>query len=122
MTFQRLIDSILNGLPFVYVYLDDILIASPTLGSHRRHVADVLRILQQNSLVINSGKCVFGVLWRLGLSRRLFRPFSYAVVPDQGTQLYAGKPESSGAYLESRDMCCILFCHACVSLNQTLYQ
>jgi hypothetical protein len=29
MTFQRLMDSILNGLPFVFVYLDDILIASP---------------------------------------------------------------------------------------------
>jgi cleavage and polyadenylation specificity factor subunit 1 len=53
-------DSILNGLPFVFVYLDDILIASPCLESHRRHVAEVLGILQQNSLVINAAKCVFG--------------------------------------------------------------
>jgi Reverse transcriptase (RNA-dependent DNA polymerase) len=29
MTFQRLMDSILNSLPYVFVYLDDILIASP---------------------------------------------------------------------------------------------
>jgi hypothetical protein len=31
MTFQRLMDSILNGLPHVFVYLDDFLIASPSL-------------------------------------------------------------------------------------------
>jgi transposase InsO family protein len=60
MTFQRLMDSILNGLPFVFVYLDDILVASPCEESHRRHVAEVLRILQRNGLVINSSKCVFG--------------------------------------------------------------
>jgi hypothetical protein len=57
MTFQRLMDSILNGLPFVFVYLDDILIASPCLESHRSHIAEVLRILQQNGLVINANKC-----------------------------------------------------------------
>jgi Reverse transcriptase (RNA-dependent DNA polymerase) len=60
MTFQRLMDSILNGLPFVFVYLDDILIASPCLDSHRRHVAEVLEILSKNGLVINVGKCIFG--------------------------------------------------------------
>jgi hypothetical protein len=36
MTFQRLMNSILNGLPFMFVYLDDNLIASPCLDSHRR--------------------------------------------------------------------------------------
>jgi transposase InsO family protein len=60
MTLQRLMDSILNGLPFVFVYLDDILIASPCLESHRCHVAEVLRILQHNGLVINAAKCVIG--------------------------------------------------------------
>jgi Reverse transcriptase (RNA-dependent DNA polymerase) len=60
MTFQCLMDSILNGLPYVFVYLDDILIASPCLESHRRHVAEVLRILQHNGLVINAAKCMFG--------------------------------------------------------------
>jgi hypothetical protein len=43
------------------VYLDDILIASPCQESPRRHVAEVLRILQENSLLINAGKCTFGV-------------------------------------------------------------
>ncbi len=34
MTFQRLMDSVLGGLPFAFVYLDDILIASPGPVSH----------------------------------------------------------------------------------------
>jgi cleavage and polyadenylation specificity factor subunit 1 len=61
MTFQHLMDGILNGLPFVFVYLDDILIASPCEQSHRCHVASVLRILQDNGLLINASKCIFGV-------------------------------------------------------------
>jgi Reverse transcriptase (RNA-dependent DNA polymerase) len=58
MTFQRLMDSILilNGLPYVFVYLDYIFIASPCLESHRRHIAEVLRILQDNALVIIAAK------------------------------------------------------------------
>jgi hypothetical protein len=41
-------DSILNGLPHVFVYLDDILIASPTLEAHRQAIAAKQRILQAN--------------------------------------------------------------------------
>ncbi len=35
MTFQRLMDSLLGGLPFTFVYLDDILIASTSKALHR---------------------------------------------------------------------------------------
>jgi Reverse transcriptase (RNA-dependent DNA polymerase)/RNase H-like domain found in reverse transcriptase len=59
MTFQRLMDSILNGLLYIFVYLDDIFITSLCMESHRRHVAEVLDILSKNGLVINVGKCVF---------------------------------------------------------------
>lgn len=34
-TFQRVMDQILQGLPFVFTYIDDILIASRTLKDHR---------------------------------------------------------------------------------------
>ena len=37
-TFQRLMDGIFQGLPYVYVYLDDILIASTTSEKHREHL------------------------------------------------------------------------------------
>jgi hypothetical protein len=52
MTFQRLMDSILSGLPYVFVYLDNILIPSPCMESHCRHVAKVLDILSKNGLLI----------------------------------------------------------------------
>jgi RNase H-like domain found in reverse transcriptase/Reverse transcriptase (RNA-dependent DNA polymerase)/Integrase core domain/Integrase zinc binding domain len=60
-TFQRFMDSILADLPFCFVYLDDVLVASPT---HEQHLVDlelVFARLQQQGLVINAEKCVFGV-------------------------------------------------------------
>jgi hypothetical protein len=35
MTFQRLMDSLLGNLPFAFMYLDDILVASPSAAEHR---------------------------------------------------------------------------------------
>ena len=43
--FQRLMDSIFRDLPFTFVYLDDILIASPDRQSHLRHLEAVFRRL-----------------------------------------------------------------------------
>ncbi|CAE1257231.1 Retrovirus-related Pol polyprotein from transposon opus [Acanthosepion pharaonis] len=37
-TFQRLIDEVLRGLPHVYAYIDDILVASTDADSHRQHL------------------------------------------------------------------------------------
>jgi hypothetical protein len=58
MTFQRLMDSILGGFPFAFVYLDDILIASTDAAAHRRHLVTVFSALQQNGLVVNPDKCL----------------------------------------------------------------
>jgi hypothetical protein len=60
MTFQRLMDSLLGRLPFAFVYLDDILVASPSAAEHQRHLAAVLSVLQDNGLVVNAEKCTFG--------------------------------------------------------------
>jgi hypothetical protein len=61
MTFQRLIDSLPGRLPFTFIYLYDVLVASPNSSSvHRQHMATVFAILQQNSLVENAEKCLFG--------------------------------------------------------------
>lgn len=40
--FQRLMDTTLQGLPFIIVYLDDILVASRTHAEHLQHVRSVL--------------------------------------------------------------------------------
>ncbi len=61
MTFQRLMDSLLGNLPFAFVYLDDILVASPDPSSHRRHLETVFAILQNNGLVVNADKCLFNL-------------------------------------------------------------
>jgi cleavage and polyadenylation specificity factor subunit 1 len=59
--FQRLMDGILRGVPFVFVYLDDILIASDSLSEHDQHLRQVFRLLSDNGMVINQRKSVFGV-------------------------------------------------------------
>nr|VZI45204.1 unnamed protein product [Spirometra erinaceieuropaei] len=60
-TFQRFVDRVLRGLPFVYAYIDDLLVASSTAEEHMEHLATVFDRLQQFSLVLNPSKCVLGV-------------------------------------------------------------
>ena len=60
-TFQRLMDRISKGLPFVFIYLDHILVASRGRGLHLKHLRVVLELLVQNGLVINLDKCSFAL-------------------------------------------------------------
>jgi hypothetical protein len=57
-TFQRFMDSLFKHLPFVFCFLDDIIIASHTLEEHHEHLRQIFTILQ-NGLQINPAKCVF---------------------------------------------------------------
>ena len=54
--FQRMMDRILAGLLYVFVYLDDILIASKSPEDHRRHLQEVCEILAMNGLIVNKEK------------------------------------------------------------------
>ena len=58
--FQRLMDGVLHGVPFVFVYLDDILVASADPTDHADHLQHVFQLLSANGLVVNRAKCVFG--------------------------------------------------------------
>jgi hypothetical protein len=60
-TFQRLMDRVLAGLAFAFVYLDDIIIASPSMEQHQRDVEEVFQRLQAAGLVINFEKCTFAI-------------------------------------------------------------
>ncbi|XP_064479148.1 uncharacterized protein LOC135392362 [Ornithodoros turicata] len=60
-TFQRFINEVIRGLPFVFAYLDDLLIASKSPEEHEAHLRQVFQGLDDNGLVINPGKCLFGV-------------------------------------------------------------
>jgi hypothetical protein len=60
-TFQRRMDRILGGLDFVFVYLDDVIVASRSDTEHLHHLHLLFQRLQAAGLVINREKCVFGV-------------------------------------------------------------
>ena len=51
-TFQRLMDKLFNDWNFVFIYLDDILIASRSFSEHITHIMQVLQRLQEAGLKI----------------------------------------------------------------------
>ncbi len=60
-TFQRFVDNVLRGLPFTFVYIDDILVASSSPEEHAVHLRQVFDRFQQNGIQLNVDKCLFGV-------------------------------------------------------------
>nr|VZI38242.1 unnamed protein product [Spirometra erinaceieuropaei] len=60
-TFQRFIYHVLRGLPFVYAYIDDLLVASRNEEEYKEHLALVFDRLDKFGIVINPSKCVLGV-------------------------------------------------------------
>ncbi len=58
--FQRLMDSVCQGLDFVFVYIDDILVASTDAETHMQHLRSLFQRLQEHGLVINTAKSQFG--------------------------------------------------------------
>jgi hypothetical protein len=60
-TFQRLLDSVLEPElePHVFVYLDDIIIVSPSFDTHLRHLTEVFSRLRDANLKLNPEKCHF---------------------------------------------------------------
>jgi hypothetical protein len=57
--FQELIDEVLAGLPFVFVYLDDILVASLTRTQHKQYLEAVFDCMVEHGLVTNAAICRF---------------------------------------------------------------
>lgn len=58
-TFQRLMDEVLRGLDFAFVFIDDICIASETYEQHVEHIRMVFDKLKKYGLRINQNKCEF---------------------------------------------------------------
>lgn len=56
-TFQRLMQSVLAGLDWCFVYLDDILIVSSTLEEHLERLRVVLTRLREAGLRLKPRKC-----------------------------------------------------------------
>uniref|UniRef100_A0A1A8A9I8 ribonuclease H n=1 Tax=Nothobranchius furzeri TaxID=105023 RepID=A0A1A8A9I8_NOTFU len=60
-TFKFLIDSVLRGLPFLFVYLDDILVASSSVPKHLEHLSLLFNRLSEHGLVMNPSNSQFGL-------------------------------------------------------------
>ena len=57
--FQRLMETVLADLPFLFVYLDDILVANRNMAQHMEHLSALFSRLAKHRLIINPKKCVF---------------------------------------------------------------
>ena len=57
--FQRAMDNLLQGLPGVCVYLDDILVTGKSEAEHLRNLEEVLKKLDAAGIRLKKAKCVF---------------------------------------------------------------
>lgn len=96
-TFQRMVDEIFRDLKFVFIYVDDLIIASGSLEEHLQHVKLALARLQEHGLVCSKKKCVWAVPTIDFLGYRL----SSAGVSPQPSKVHAirsyPKPDTSKA-------------------------
>ena len=57
--FQRLVNEVLSGLAFAFGYLDDILIFSPDMETHLKHLRILFERLRSADLKLKEVKCNF---------------------------------------------------------------
>ena len=57
--FQRIMDTLLQGIPHVICYLDDILVTGSSDAEHFTNLREVLQRLQQHGVRLSKEKCVF---------------------------------------------------------------
>mgnify|MGYP001570049613 CR=1 FL=1 len=61
MIFQEIMRKVFEGLDFVLIYLDDILIASEDDQTHLKHMDQVLQRVNDYNMILNLKKCQFCV-------------------------------------------------------------
>ena len=57
--FQRLVNEVLSGLTFAFGYLDDILVFSPDMETHLKHLRILFERLRSADLKLKEVKCNF---------------------------------------------------------------
>jgi hypothetical protein len=61
--FQKIMDTILQGIPGVICYVDDILVTGATEEEHLRNLEEVLRRLKKYGIRVKKSKCRFMQKW-----------------------------------------------------------
>ena len=59
-TFQRFIDYVMQGLDFLFVYLDNLVATSPDHRTHKKHLKILFTHLAEYGIIIGPEKCKFG--------------------------------------------------------------
>ncbi|GFW46771.1 hypothetical protein TNCV_2981271 [Trichonephila clavipes] len=96
-TFMRYMHEVLRGLPFCFVYLDDILCYSGNAEEHRSHLRTIFQRLSSYRLKLNISKCVFGVTELIFLGH-LITPDGIKPLPDKVQAVLDYKqPETVGS-------------------------
>ncbi|GFT95036.1 retrovirus-related Pol polyprotein from transposon 17.6 [Trichonephila clavipes] len=99
-TFMRFMHDVLRGLPFCFVYLDDILCYSENAEEHRSHLRTTFQRLSSYGLKLNISKCVFGVTELIFLGH-LITPDGIKPLPDKVQAVLDYKqPETVGSLRE----------------------
>ena len=57
--FQRLMNQVIAGLPFAMAYLDDIMVRSPDMETHLKHLEIIFKRLEEHGMKIKESKCNF---------------------------------------------------------------
>ena len=60
-SFQRMMDYVLRGLPFVVNYIDDTLVHSANEDQHKHHLREVFQRLKTAGLTLRGKKCHIGM-------------------------------------------------------------
>ncbi|GFW07982.1 hypothetical protein TNCV_3921141 [Trichonephila clavipes] len=96
-TFMRFMYEVLRGLPFCFVYLDDILCYSENAEEHRSHLRTIFQKLSSYGLKLNISKCVFDVTELIFLGH-LITPDGIMPLPDKVQAVLDYKqPETVGS-------------------------
>ena len=60
-TFQRLLNVVMRGLPYVTTYIDDVLIHSANEELHKSHLEQAFQRLREAGLTLRGSKCQIGM-------------------------------------------------------------
>ncbi|GFT17702.1 transposon Tf2-6 polyprotein [Trichonephila clavipes] len=94
---MRFMHEVLRGLPFCFVYLDDILCYSENAEEHRSHLRIIFQRLSSYGLKLIISKCVFGVTELIFLGH-LITPDGIKPLPDKVQAVLDSKqPETVGS-------------------------
>lgn len=88
-------DSVLRGMSFLFVYLDDILVASASAEEHLSHLRQLFERFNEHELIVNPAKCQFGL--------PAIDFLGHCVSP-QGAVLLPAKVEAVAAFLRPRSV------------------